>query len=77
MTISFFLALPLCRPDGQKKAFVRLASDYDALDVANKVSLDFHFMSAYYITFLFLSSLVDWNYLNICSSLTFLFFFAL
>lgn len=26
-----------CRPDGQKKAYVRLASDYDALDVANKV----------------------------------------
>lgn len=28
-----------CRPDGQKKAYVRLASDYDALDVANKVCL--------------------------------------
>ena len=26
-----------CRPDGEKKAYVRLASDYDALDVANKV----------------------------------------
>ena len=26
------------RPDGQKKAYVRLAADYDALDVANKVS---------------------------------------
>ena len=26
------------RPDGQKKAYVRLAPDYDALDVANKVS---------------------------------------
>ena len=25
------------RPDGEKKAYVRLASDYDALDVANKV----------------------------------------
>lgn len=25
------------RPDGQKKAYVRLTSDYDALDVANKV----------------------------------------
>ena len=25
------------RPDGQKKAYVRLAPDYDALDVANKV----------------------------------------
>lgn len=27
------------RPDGEKKAYVRLAPDYDALDVANKVSL--------------------------------------
>merc|ERR1712029_481492 len=27
----------LVRPDGQKKAYVRLAPDYDALDVANKI----------------------------------------
>ena len=27
----------LYRPDGLKKAYVRLAPDYDALDVANKV----------------------------------------
>merc|ERR1711928_113491 len=27
----------LNRPDGQKKAYVRLAPDYDALDVANKI----------------------------------------
>ena len=27
----------LSRPDGEKKAYVRLAPDYDALDVANKV----------------------------------------
>ena len=26
-------------PDGQKKAFVRLAPDYDALDVANKIGI--------------------------------------
>ena len=26
------------RPDGEKKAYVRLAPDYDALDVANKVN---------------------------------------
>ena len=26
-----------CRPDGEKKAYVRLLADYDALDVANKV----------------------------------------
>ena len=25
------------RPDGEKKAYVKLAQDYDALDVANKV----------------------------------------
>lgn len=28
------------RPDGEKKAYVRLAPDYDALDVANKVRLN-------------------------------------
>ena len=27
----------MCRPDGEKKAYVRLLADYDALDVANKV----------------------------------------
>ena len=29
------------RPDCKKKVYVRLAPDYDALDVANKVSLCF------------------------------------
>jgi len=29
----------LIRPDGQKKAFVRLSPHHDALDVANKVRL--------------------------------------
>ncbi|XP_065190154.1 large ribosomal subunit protein uL23-like [Sycon ciliatum] len=29
----------LVRPDGQKKAFVRLSSDYDALDVANRIGI--------------------------------------
>ena len=29
----------LIRPDGLKKAYVRLTSDYDALDVANKVGI--------------------------------------
>ena len=29
----------LIRPDGQKKAYVRLTADYDALDVANKVGI--------------------------------------
>jgi len=26
-------------PDGQKKAYVRLTQDYDALDVANKIGI--------------------------------------
>ncbi|KAI9454111.1 ribosomal protein L23/L15e core domain-containing protein [Russula earlei] len=30
----------LIRPDGKKKAYVRLTSDHDALDVANKVGFD-------------------------------------
>merc|ERR550534_2453835 len=29
----------LIRPDGKKKAHVRLAPDYDALDVANKIGI--------------------------------------
>lgn len=29
----------ISRPDGQKKAYVRLTSDYDALDVANKIGV--------------------------------------
>uniref|UniRef100_A0A224XG89 Putative ribosomal protein l23a n=1 Tax=Panstrongylus lignarius TaxID=156445 RepID=A0A224XG89_9HEMI len=29
----------LVRPDGKKKAYVRLARDYDALDVANKIGI--------------------------------------
>merc|ERR1711890_60663 len=29
----------LVRPDGQKKAYVRLTQDYDALDVANKIGI--------------------------------------
>lgn len=27
------------RPDGAKKAYVRLTADYDALDVANKIGI--------------------------------------
>ena len=40
----FFLFIKFCflhRPDGEKKAYVRLAPDYDALDVANKVYIHF------------------------------------
>ena len=29
----------LIRPDGKKKAYVRLTPDYDALDVANKIGI--------------------------------------
>ncbi|CAD7679236.1 unnamed protein product [Nyctereutes procyonoides] len=29
----------LIRPDGDKKAYVQLAPDYDALDVANKIGI--------------------------------------
>lgn len=29
----------LIRPDGTKKAYVRLTSDYDALDVANRIGI--------------------------------------
>ena len=29
----------LIRPDGEKKAYVRLALDYDTLDVANKIGI--------------------------------------
>ena len=29
----------LVRPDGQKKAFVRLTQDYDALEVANRIGI--------------------------------------
>lgn len=36
----FSSAVFVSRPDGEKKAYVRLAPDYDALDVANKVRLD-------------------------------------
>ena len=29
----------LIRPDGEKKAYVRLGPDYDALDVATKIGI--------------------------------------
>ena len=29
----------LIRPDGEKKAYVQLAPDYDALDVINKIAI--------------------------------------
>jgi large subunit ribosomal protein L23Ae len=29
----------LIRPDGEKKAYVRLKADYDALDIANRIGI--------------------------------------
>eukprot|EP00811_Abedinium_folium_P019691 NODE_28642_length_471_cov_1.593023.p4 GENE.NODE_28642_length_471_cov_1.593023~~NODE_28642_length_471_cov_1.593023.p4 ORF type:complete len:87 (+),score=41.89 NODE_28642_length_471_cov_1.593023:131-391(+) len=29
----------LIRPDGKKKAYIRLTQDYDALDVANRIGI--------------------------------------
>ena len=33
-----------CRPDGEKKAYVRLLADFDALDVANKVCININLL---------------------------------
>ena len=33
------LTMPRRGPDGQKKAYVRLTADYDALDVANRIGI--------------------------------------
>ena len=38
-TISLIFNFEFSRPDGQKKAYVRLAPDYDALDVASKIGI--------------------------------------
>ena len=53
------------RPDGQKKAYVRLAPDYDALDVANKVCQ----WSDVCFTLMHCFSHTDWYHLNsiVCS----------
>ena len=56
--------IPFCpRPDGQKKAYVRLAADYDALDVANKVSGTIMLLVIKMIT-LSLSLPPDWHHIN-------------
>ena len=52
------------RPDGKKKAYVRLTSDHDALDVANKVGLMFCGMEM-----ILNRDVVDWLHLD-----TFVFF---
>ena len=38
-TFSARRSTPSSAPDGAKKAYVRLAVDYDALDVANKIGI--------------------------------------
>ena len=49
------------RPDGQKKAYIRLASDYDALDVANKVQSKFSLIKAHC---LYAAVFTDWHHMN-------------
>jgi hypothetical protein len=44
MFVMDWLMYGINRPDGKKKAYVRLTADHDALDVANKVEL-FHVSS--------------------------------
>ena len=39
MLFIFIFSLIHNRPDGTKKAYVRLTPDYDALDVANKIGI--------------------------------------
>lgn len=44
----------LVRPDGEKKAYIKLTPDFDAMDIANKVKFEifFNFLSSYFILFL-------------------------
>ncbi|ELK34460.1 60S ribosomal protein L23a [Myotis davidii] len=37
--INMSKVIALIRPDGKKKAYVELAPDYDALDVAKKIGI--------------------------------------
>lgn len=37
--ILFALMFLFCRPDGKKKAYVRLTQDFDALEIANKIGI--------------------------------------
>ncbi|KAJ0969011.1 hypothetical protein J5N97_021888 [Dioscorea zingiberensis] len=57
----------LIRPDGTKKAYVRLTPDYDALDVANKIGL-VGVMSSYYM-------LLAWSLLNLVVKSDWLYWF--
>ena len=46
------------RPDGKKKAYVRLTPDHDALDVANKVG------DVVCVCTVYLTGFVDWFHLK-------------
>ena len=39
LTATVCLLVCCGRPDGNKKAYVRLTADYDALDIANKIGI--------------------------------------
>lgn len=52
------------RPDGRKKAFVRLEADVDALDVANKVSSLLSFLLDLRRLIISLLVPVDWFHLK-------------
>jgi hypothetical protein len=52
------------RPDGEKKAYVKLTSEYDAIDTANKVIICFlGFINDLFCNFF--SFLLDKHYLNV------------
>jgi len=58
------------RPDGKKKAYVRLTPDHDALDVANKVRFCFYFSLSFKHGLSGCFSLplrTDWLHLNMSS----------
>ena len=57
--IAFNVIHDLLRPDGKKKAYVRLTADHDALDVANKVRLQFTVSSKSQT-----HSILDWFHLD-------------
>ena len=39
MIVELTIYISSFRPDGTKKAYVRLTQDYDALDVANRIGI--------------------------------------
>ena len=57
----------LDRPDCKKKAYVRLAPDFDALDVANKVSNQYMITHSVWYSLLSLSDWynINWNFIAV------------